>query len=80
MDSASIGLVSRSASRHFPILFGFAPNICQLGGEMWLDKPSKESPGAAVALWGSSIPTLFALLWARACRFGTIAAAAAAAS
>ena len=45
--------VSRSTSQHSPILIGFYHEIGKLGREMWPDRPSKESPGAGVAMSGS---------------------------
>ena len=48
-----LAYVSRSTSQHSRILTGFYHEIGKLGQEMWPDRPSKESPGAGVAMSGS---------------------------
>ena len=48
-----LAYVSRSTSRHFPILVVFCYKIGKVGREMWPGKPSKKSPGAGVAMRGS---------------------------
>ena len=48
-----LAYVSRSASRHSPILVVFCHKFGNVGKEMWPGKPSKKSPGAGVAMRGS---------------------------
>ena len=64
-----LAYVSRSTSRHFPILVGFDTEVCQLGCAMCHDGLSEGSPGAGVA-WRGSV--LFGLIGVLGRRFGTI--------
>ena len=48
-----LAYVSRSASRHSPIVVVFCHKIGKVGREMWPGKPSKKSPGAGMAMRGS---------------------------
>ena len=48
-----LAYVSRSASRHSPIVIVFCYTIGKVGREMWPGKPSKKSPRAGVAMRGS---------------------------
>ena len=48
-----LAYVSRSTSRHFPILVVPDHKIHKVRGKMWPGKVSKKSPGAGVAMRGS---------------------------
>ena len=54
-----LAYVSRSTSRHFPILVVPGHNIYKVGGEMWAGKVSKKSPRAGVAMRGSVLAREF---------------------
>ena len=48
-----LAYASRSTSQHFPMPAVFSLRNCNFGGEMWPDRPSKESLEAGVAMRGS---------------------------